>query len=144
MMPVYHVIASTAISAGLFGWLKSWPATIACFLSGIFIDLDHHVDYFLSEKRMPKSFRELVEFCEKNPTGKLYLIFHFYELLAFLWAGIYFLRLGDVWVGMAVGLTTHMIFDQITNPLKPLAYFMFYRIKHQFNRKFLHVEGHFE
>jgi hypothetical protein len=128
----YHVIASAGISLGFQAAMHSWPATLGCFLSGILIDVDHYLEYYIVRKEFPFQYKDLVKFCMENKQKKLYLVFHAYEYLILLWFSIFFFSLGKIWIGIAVGLTTHLIFDQFTNPIKPLFYFLTFRIKNKF------------
>jgi hypothetical protein len=143
MKPAHHVIISGGVSAILAIWVKSPPAILACFLSGIFIDLDHYLDYYLERKELPLSYRKLVDFCNNDHKSKLRLPLHSYELLLLLWISVFYFSLGVFWVGVAIGLTTHIICDEIFNPLRPLSYFLIYRIRHGFNRKMIFKKGYF-
>lgn len=140
MKPIYHVAISTGLSAIVYAWFKSIPAAMACFLSGIFIDLDHHLDYFICQRKIPSSYKKLLEWCAAHKTGRFYMIFHSYELLTILWLNIYFLKLDEIWIGFALGVSVHLICDQIVNPLKPLYYFLIYRFMHRFDRRSLYKE----
>ena len=43
---------------------------------------------------------------------------------------------GNLFVlAVGIGLIQHLIFDQFTNPIKPLAYFITYRFKHKFSKE---------
>jgi membrane-bound metal-dependent hydrolase YbcI (DUF457 family) len=75
---------------------------------------------------------------------RLYLFFHAYEYLFVLWLLIYFSYLGKFWIGIAIGLTTHLIFDQFTNPIKPPFYFLTYRIINKFETKNMVTKEFFE
>ena len=142
MRPVNHVIISGSVTVVFALWAQSWTGAIACFLSGIFIDLDHHFDYFLERKELPLSYKKLLDFLKNDHDSRLYLFLHSYELLFALWAGIYYLHLNEVWLGIALGFTTHILCDEIANPLRPLAYFLTYRIRHKFSRKMFFKKGH--
>ena len=138
-----HVMISTGVTAILSIWMKSWPGLAACFLSGIFIDLDHNLDYFIWRREPPVSYRKLIDFLKNDHDAKLYLFLHSYELLAALWLCIFYFDLNTVWVGMAAGLTVHMACDEIYNPLGPLAYFFTYRVSKGFCRRKLFKKGYF-
>ena len=127
-----HVILSTGVSLGLQATLHSWPASVACFFSGVLIDIDHYFEYYFHQRKFPAGYKELVDFCVPFTKDKVYLIFHAWEYLFVLWALIYFCHLGHVWLGLAIGLTIHLILDQLTNPMKPLAYFLIFRIQKRF------------
>jgi hypothetical protein len=140
MKPSHHVIASTVISAGVQATMHSWPATTACFLSGIFIDIDHHLEYWFILKKFPFKYQDLMTFCWDRKVSKVYLIFHAYEYFIILWLSILLFGLGKIWIGLGIGLTTHMAFDQFTNPNRPLFYFLTYRILNNFDKSKILIE----
>jgi hypothetical protein len=134
MRTSYHIAASAGISLGLQAAMHSWPATLGCFLSGVLIDTDHYLDYCLIRKKFPFRYDDLKKFCFDHKEKKQYLIFHAYEYLFVFWLLIYLLSPGKIWIGITVGLTTHLIFDQFTNPIQPLFYFLTFRIKNRFEK----------
>ena len=83
-------------------------------------------------------------YCMNATHGKLYLIFHSYESIVLLWMLIYFLNLNFIWSGVALSISIHVLCDQFTNPLKPFAYFFFYRLKLGLKRQELFIHGYFE
>ncbi len=127
-----HVILSTGISLGFQAIVHSWPATFVCFLSGVLIDLDHYIEYYFHRGKLPDNYKELFNFCVPYKEKKIYLIFHAYEYLFILWLLIFFFHLNSMWLGLAIGLTAHLISDQIANPIVPLGYLLTYRIQSQF------------
>ena len=135
MSPVSHVIASALTSAGFAAATHSVEGTVVCFLSGIFIDIDHHFDLWLHKKKILLNPRDLFHFCEKEKDGKLYLIFHSYELLALLWFSLLMFKWNMRWWGLASGISVHLILDQIFNPLKFGTYFWVYRFKNKFAKE---------
>lgn len=90
MTPLSHVIASTTTSAVFAIVTQSWEGTLACFLSGIFVDIDHHFDVWIYKKKILFHLKHIYDFCEKENDGRIYLIFHSYELLAVLWMCVIF------------------------------------------------------
>jgi len=144
LRPTNHILISGGVTLVFSLWVKSTWALGACFLSGIFIDLDHHFDYLLEKKEIPLSYKKLVDFCKYDHQSKLYLFLHSYELLLLLWLSITYFSLGAVWLGIAIGFTTHIICDEIVNPGRPLSYFLIYRIKHNFNRKMFFKKGYYD
>ena len=144
MKPSYHIAASTAISAGLQATMHSWPATLGCFLSGVLIDTDHYLEYYILRKKFPFRYKDLVDFCWDAKVNKHYLLFHAYEYLFILWFLIYFFNIGVIWIGVALGLTTHLLFDQWTNPIKPFFYFLTFRLKNQFEKRKILSEEYFQ
>jgi hypothetical protein len=134
MKPSYHIMASAGVSLGYQVAMHSWPATLGCFLSGVLIDVDHYAEYWILKKEFPFKYKDLVHFCHKDNGDKVYLLFHAYEYLFILWFAIYLFSLGKMWIGITVGLTTHIMCDQFTNPIKPLFYFLTYRYKNHFKK----------
>jgi hypothetical protein len=140
----YHIVASAGVSLGFQAATHSWPATLGCFLSGVLIDTDHYLEYCILRKKFPFRYKDLVDFCFDTRVKKNYLIFHAYEYLFILWLSIYFFDLGVIWIGIAVGLTTHLLLDQWTNPIKPLYYFLTFRIGNQFEKTKILSEKYFQ
>ena len=140
MTPSKHVVASGITSAGFAFITQSLPGAVACFLSGIFIDLDHLLDFYLIKRKMCWSLRELHDFCLNIKTGKIYLVFHSYELMAVLWISAYFYP-NSIWIGCLFGMSVHLLLDQVSNPIYPWAYFLLYRMQLGFPKKiFFHED----
>ena len=143
MMLSGHIVASSVTSFAFYGVTKSWPATLACFLSGIFIDLDHVVDYCLIKRKWHCSFKQLKDFCLNDRQSKVYLFFHSIELLALLWAAYFYYDMDVIWLGVLVGLSVHMALDQLTNDVYPATYSFIYRLKLGFPKRiFFKSEQH--
>ena len=143
MSPTQHTIASGVASAAFYVYSQSVAGTVICFLSGIFIDVDHIMDLCIYKKRLAFTVQDLFNFCEREKGGKLYLIFHSYELLALLWLSIATFHLSAVWLGLAIGLSIHIFLDQIANPVRPLVYFLWYRLKYGFAKEYIFTPGYF-
>lgn len=135
MKPVHHVIISTSISTVFWFLSKDLPATAACFFSHIFIDTDHHLEYIFTKKKFPWSLRKLSAFFDDPSYRKVFLVFHAWEYLLILWLTIFALDLNLVWVGLAIGLTTHIIADELYNPIRPMGYFIIFRMMLGFDKE---------
>lgn len=131
-----HVIAS-GITSVYYGYIsRCWLGAAVCFLSGIFIDLDHWLDYCWLKKRICWSFKELEHYCyHSDKEERIYLWFHSYELLLVLWAVTFLVLPDSVWIGFVFGMTVHILLDQIFNGVYPWAYFWFCRAKYGFPHK---------
>ncbi len=143
MRPTTHAVASVLTSTAFYAVSHSVPGTLACFLSGIFIDIDHHFDLWLFRKKIVLDPRDLFHFCEKEKEGKMYLIFHSYELLTIFGLCLFIFHLSDLWWGLWIGMVVHIILDQIANPLKPGVYFFWYRAKINFCKKTMFSEDYY-
>lgn len=127
----YHTALSTIVSAGLFAFFRSWPLTVASFLTGVLVDIDHVIDYV---------FRHGVQFNVKRFFRTSYerqyvhavLIFHGWEWLGVL-GFLAILSNADLWViGLLVGYSHHLVLDQIGNRPHALGYSVMWRIRHGF------------
>lgn len=136
MLPLGHVIASGFISIFVWAYFKSFGYAAVSFASGVLIDLDHVIDYYASYGFTWKA-KEIYDTCLKIKLKKLYLILHSYELIALLWLTIYLFSLSNLWKAIAIGLTQHIVLDQITNPINTLGYFLTYRIIKGFKKELI-------
>ena len=143
MTPTQHTIASGITSAVFYAYSHSLPASLSCFLSGILIDVDHILDLCIYKRKLNFTIRDLFNFCEREKGGKLYLIFHSYELLAFLWVSIIAFHGPTVWLGLAIGVSVHIFLDQVANPVRPWVYFLGYRLKVGFVKEFIFTSRYF-
>jgi len=73
------------------------------------------------------TLQELEKFCYTPTDGKVYLILHSYELLWALWGVALFVAPHPVWIGILLGMTVHVLLDQLFNRTHIFAYFWFYR-----------------
>lgn len=144
MKPTSHVMISAVVSAGYFSVFKSWPGALLCMISGVLIDVDHHLDYVFAEGKFPWRYKDLVDHCTGNQRGKIYLVFHGYEQLFILWGIISIVQPDVMWIGFSLGATVHLICDQFANPIKPFTYLFFYRLKHKFDPDYLMTNDYHE
>src|SRR4030065_336426 len=79
----YHLSASIIISWVLYAMFKSWGLAIASFVSGVFIDLDHIIDY-LRSSGISLNVKKFFNYFYKKKFDKVLLIFHGWEWLAVL------------------------------------------------------------
>ncbi|MGB2662017.1 MAG: hypothetical protein WBD04_06505 [Candidatus Omnitrophota bacterium] len=107
------------------GWL--WPALAV--LGGIFIDVDHLIDYFLYY-----GYRfNLKDFIAYNymASGKIYIVFHSIELITVIWI----FSLVFSWaIPLASGMTLHILIDAFfSHRTTPLFLFLIYRWRKGFS-----------
>lgn len=124
---------SGAVSIFAWAYFKSVGYAAVSFLSGIAIDLDHLFDYFKNHGFTTK-WKDIYDACVRTDFAKLYLLAHSYELLALLWGSIALLSLGNFWKAIAIGVTQHLVFDQLTNPIREPGYFFVYRALKKFDK----------
>jgi hypothetical protein len=132
-MQLHHHTVLSLASAGLVYLLSSsLSAALACFLSGVFIDLDHLLEYFYYFGFQRFSVREFFWAADEHVYRKFFLFLHSYELAVVFWIlSLAVIRRPWSW-GFSLGFTLHILADQIYNPCCPATYFLSFRIFHRF------------
>lgn len=113
MQPHTHAFASAIAGGALYTLTKSEHLAISCFLSGVLIDLDHLLDFFIFSKAK-FSVKALFLYYREIKIDKLLLVFHSYELYAILLFAGYFIK-NDIYIGILIGMGLHLILDQLGN-----------------------------
>ncbi|MFH1038717.1 MAG: hypothetical protein V1789_08645 [PVC group bacterium] len=129
----HHTVLSLVSSGAVYVLSRSRTAALACFLSGIFIDLDHLFEYYYYFGRRRLSVREFFRAADEHIYNKFFLFLHSYELAAVLWIlSLAVLRRPWAW-GFSLGFALHIIADHLYNPCAPGTYLLFFRIRHRFD-----------
>ena len=102
-----------------------------CFFAGFLIDADHLIDYFITHP-LTLDFRRIYKACLNVDMKRVLVIFHSFELAALVWAIGLLSPAGKIGIAAAVGISQHLILDQLFNPVRPLTYFLIYRISNGF------------
>ncbi|MBP7216723.1 MAG: hypothetical protein KBA46_05495 [Candidatus Omnitrophica bacterium] len=136
MKPRYHIVWSLVISSVFYHIYASGLAFVVSLCAGIFIDVDHFLDYFLQEKvtlRVDKVFC----WCAERRFKHMLILLHSLELVILIWVFIYVFQLNLLWVALALGLTQHLVLDMIFNGkvVYSHAYFLTYRVVHRFKKE---------
>ena len=133
----HHLAASTIISVVLYAIFKSWGLTISSFVTGIFIDLDHVIDYF-GEHGLRFNTKDFFLFFYAEKHRKITMIFHGWELLVIL-VVIAKLTNWEPWVtGVLIGYGQHMIFDYFYSRTTFATYSLLWKWKNKFNSEVLY------
>ncbi len=128
----HHTLLSLAASAAVYLVSRSFAAGLACFLSGIFIDLDHFLEYFYYFGLRRFSVRSFFQAANEHVYRKFFLLLHSYELAGVFWIlSLAVIRRPWAW-GFSLGFTLHIIADQIYNPCRPASYLLAFRLRHRF------------
>ena len=108
---------------------RSLSAFLVSLLSGILIDVDHILDYYI-ERGVTLKIKNVYLWCMEKNFKMVFLVFHSLELLFMLWIGISVFKLGIFWTAIAIGITQHMILDIFFNKnvLYAYSYFLSFRI----------------
>lgn len=128
-----HVIISITMAGILWLILRSTVVSLAVLLSGIFIDLDHLIEYFYHEKKFSIKRFFYIFYGNEYRLKKVFLLFHSYELLLIISACALFSSNKALFFGLFIGLGHHMLIDVLTNEIKPWKYFLLYRMFNKFD-----------
>lgn len=125
-------MATSAVLAGL-GIAAGAPPEVAAasFLAGVFIDVDHWIDYWLM-RRLDLDVQAFFAYFRRPNQSRIFIPLHGYELLALWWTIALAGGLGPWAIGVAAGCSLHLALDQLTNPVHPLGYFLAYRVAVRF------------
>ena len=129
-----HILASTTVGGISYYIFGSWQISVTVFLSGIFIDLDHILDYFLYEKKIKLDIKDFFYKCEALILNKVYLLLHSYELIIILAILAYFTN-DYIVLGLLIGFGTHIMLDLAANKVHFLGYSFIFRLINKFNSK---------
>lgn len=128
-----HIVVSFTVSAMLYMFFNSLAAAFISFLAGVFIDLDHWIDYFLQHRNL--NIKNFFNVCtHPSLLDKLYLLLHSFEFVIIFWLIIYKFEPGILWIAAAIGMTQHIIFDYLSNKAHTKSYFYFITVR--FARRF--------
>ncbi|TNF53025.1 hypothetical protein EP227_06565 [bacterium] len=134
MQPKYHVAISAVISGVLYILFKSWALAFSSFVSGIFIDLDHVIDYMV-EHGLHIDMKKFFHFFYGEQYRKLTLILHGWEWLIVLLI-LSWLTSWNPWVtGVFIGFSQHLISDRVYNISNFWSYSLIFRWKNKFDTK---------
>jgi hypothetical protein len=129
-----HITISLFFSAFLYAISKSWIVFGSSLISGVLIDLDHILDYFMAYG-INIRIKQFFEVCHNLKIPRVRLIFHSWELLFLLSICAFVMRWNPWVVGTIVGFTQHIVLDQIFNKPNKWTYFFFWRLKKGFSSK---------
>lgn len=113
MTTTAHTIASVVLAAGIYKATSSVEMASAALFVGIFLDIDHIIDFFIfSGERF--SISGFTSWCYEGRWNKLILMFHSYELFA-LYSLLVYNFPNPILLGILCGMGLHLILDQVGN-----------------------------
>jgi hypothetical protein len=130
---ILHLIVSSFAFMLIYIFFKSWKLAILAFLSGILIDLDHFIDYFLIYKT-DFNFEKFFNGYQFIESKKVYVFLHGWEWLAIILLIGFLTKEMEPALAMVVGIFGHLAVDQILSFKNvPLFYFLTYRYLKKFD-----------
>jgi hypothetical protein len=131
MKPPYHVASSALVAGILYVLFKSWSMSVSCFLSGIFIDIDHIYDY-VREFGLPFRIRDFIHAVYTAKLNRMTLFFHSWEVMFLILMIAALTNWNPLIVGIFIGFGHHIILDKIYTGVPLQRYFYMYRKKRDF------------
>jgi len=98
------------------------------------VDVDHFFEYF-KHIGWNVNLKQFFHYSYGIKYERFYLLFHAYEYLFPIAIIIVISDYNLIIIAGTIGFIQHLIFDQIANPVKPLAYFISYRLKNRFSKQ---------
>ena len=131
MRTIYHLLASSVLGAVLFYITRSLSAAAVAVLAGVFIDLDHLIDFWALKPKNPFSVKDFLN-SEKNDLQAKYLFVfaHAWEWVVALWILTVLLNWPVLLLSFVLSITLHLTLDQIYNlrhyKMPKISYFITY------------------
>ncbi|NCN39025.1 MAG: hypothetical protein COY38_03660 [Candidatus Aenigmarchaeota archaeon CG_4_10_14_0_8_um_filter_37_24] len=136
----YHLAASAALSILFYLLTESILGSVSLILVGVFIDLDHFIDYWIAKKRISFDFKDFFDYFYAYQYKKASVLFHSVEFIPIIALAGFFLFGKLITYGVLVGFISHIILDYIGNETKPLTYSLVYRTWKRFDVSCFHDE----
>lgn len=139
MRPLHHLLSSLCLAFVFFIFTHSITASLIAFLAGIFIDLDHLIDYWVLKPARPFSVRDFLD-AEKYEEQKkwIFLFSHSWELVLMLAVLTVFFK-NILLFALVFSVALHLISDTYNlkkeNILTPLSYFLLLRAFRGFKKE---------
>ena len=127
-----HVALTTPVALLALPFLEDGLCALFFWAGGIFIDIDHIIDYVREKRKLPVSLAAIERFFYDLELKQLYCVLHSYELLAALFAMNFFFFQSSYGYSLLLGCLVHLITDSVSNQVHWKSYFFFYRLKHSF------------
>jgi hypothetical protein len=134
MKPQNHIACSALIAAGLYLFFKSWQMSLACFLSGIFIDIDHIYDYSRIFE-FPFKIKHFFNASYNRKHTRMTMILHSWELLVLIGILAWSTNWNPMLIGILIGSGSHIALDIISHGTRLRAYSFMWRYKVNFDKK---------
>lgn len=99
---------------------------------GVLVDLDHFIDYWYSEGRPCFDLHTFLRTRYWQKSGRIFVFFHAFEYLPVVFL-VWQAFKGRKWaVAATAAMSSHILADHFVNELRPLGYFILYRLAHGF------------
>ncbi len=132
-----HIAISSAVSTIFLMITDSIEGTIACFLVGIFIDLDHIFDYLFNHGAKI-NMKHFFNTFKLEALDNIFVFLHSWEIMAMCLIAAWLTDWKPVLLGIFVGGSIHLFLDHLFNGHSPFAYWLLYRARYRFAGKYFY------
>jgi hypothetical protein len=139
MKAQYHILSSLPIGGGTYLMSHDALSTLFAMGASVFIDIDHIIDYIITQKRIDSLQTMLKAFESFSIVNKNYFFFHSWEAIIALCATFLFWP-HEYIAAILFGYSIHLLIDQIYNTCflgrfssRNAFYFFLFRLKHNFD-----------
>lgn len=130
----YHIAVSAGVSILVWALFRSTAAAAACFLTGVFLDIDHLIDYVFNYGWRVRRKRFFQAF-EYEAFENIFLFLHSWEFIVIYLVLLWLVDWKPVALGAVIGVFVHLSLDHFFNDHSRLAYFLSFRLFHRFSAK---------
>jgi len=130
----HHAASSVVFSAILYAVFRSWPLTVSSFVTGVFVDVDHVVDYVAEHGARP-DLKLFFRTCYDRNLKRARLVFHGWEWLILCSLGAWASGWNPWVTGATLGFGQHMLLDHLSNGPSPLGYSLLWRLSVKFDHQ---------
>lgn len=134
MKLIQHIAISIGVSALVWACFRSSAAAMACFLTGVFLDIDHLIDYVVNyglQFRVKRFFKAF----EYEAFENIFIFLHSWEFIIIYLVLLWLIDWKPVAIGAVIGIIVHLLLDHFFNNHSKWAYFLSYRLFHRFSGK---------
>jgi len=139
MRPIWHIISSFVLGLTIFYFTRSLVTGLIALTAGVFIDLDHLIDFWISAPENPfsvKQFFHMDRYLESKGDHYTLIFFHAWELiiglvvLTIIYNNVYL-------IAFVLGILLHFALDtfNLEKTDHPLTYSLIFRALKKFKLK---------
>jgi len=136
MRPVWHIISSAILGIVIYFFTGSIIAGIIALLTGVFIDLDHLIDFWISAPKNPfsvKEFYHMDKYLKSKGDYYTIIFLHAFEWLIIL-AVLVVIYQNIYLVAIVLSILLHLTLDNFNLKKQdhPLSYSIIFRVLKKF------------
>ena len=135
-----HLSVAVLFGILIYRWYESFHLVALLIGISLFMDVDHLFDCVMA---LGSNFnvKDMVQGTYWAHTDKLFVLLHSWELLIPVWVICCIKKRFDIGVTITLAFLGHILVDQFTYTMHPLAYSFIYRMLHGFKSAYFTGES---